>query len=271
MENIRQAVERAKAQNGPQNGAGLAVPTRRANAFGAARESKSQTEDLELDLTYLQSRRIVAYDGKDVRSRSFDLLRAEVLRSMDLKGWRILAVTSPTPGCGKTLVATNLAFSIGRQPERQVCLVDLDLRKPQLATSLGLKSTEGLLDVIEARIEINDGMIRARAGQSRLEVLPTLATSNASDIVDSTAMAQVLRNVAQYGQSKLIILDLPPLLTGHDGISILPHVDCALLVAAAGHSKISEIEECEKHLESTDVVRFVLNKAPGSATSYAYY
>jgi len=69
----------------------------------------------------------------------------------------------------------------------------------------------------------------------------------------------------------MVILDLPPLLTGHDAISILPHVDCVLLVAAVGTSKVSEIEECNKYLQATDVVRVVLNKVPETATAYAYY
>ena len=107
-------------------------------------------------LRYLQSHRIVAYDGKDLRSRSFDMLRTEILQSMDLKGWKTLAVTSPTPSCGKTLTAINLALSMARQPERQVFLADLDLRKPQVADCLGLKCREGVLGVIEGRIELDE-------------------------------------------------------------------------------------------------------------------
>jgi protein-tyrosine kinase len=50
----------------------------------------------------------------------------------------------------------------------------------------------------------------------------------------------------------------------------LPKMDCVLLVAAVGTSTVSEIEECSKHLQSTDVVRFVLNKVPESSTNYHY-
>jgi len=68
-----------------------------------------------------------------------------------------------------------------------------------------------------------------------------------------------------------MILDLPPLLTSHDVISILPQVDCVLLVGAVGVSKLAEMEECSKYLQATDVVRFVLNKVPKLTTAYAYY
>ena len=101
--------------------------------------AESGSQEVELDFAYLQSQRIVAYDGKDPRSRSFDILRTEVLRSMDLKGWKTLAVTSPTPSCGKTLTAVNLALSMARQPERQVLLADLDLRKASGRSLFGSK------------------------------------------------------------------------------------------------------------------------------------
>ena len=272
MENIRQAIERAKGRSREQNDISLAPSPQRINyGLGDVRDSKECIQEFELDRAHLQSQRIIAYDGKDPRSRPFDILRTEVLQSMDRKGWKTLAVTSPTPSCGKTLTAVNLALSMARQPERQVFLADLDLRKPKVAASLGLKCREGVLGVIEGRIEADSAIVRARVGSSRLEVLPTAPTSDSSDLISSGATRTLLQEIAGYGQSRIVIFDLPPLLTGHDVISILPQIDCVLLVAAVGTSTVSEIEECNKHLQTTDVVRFVLNKVPESSTSYAAY
>jgi protein-tyrosine kinase len=272
MENIRQAVERAKRHQKPESSFGLEPSQQQArHLFSDAHGSNQQTHEVELDLARLQSERIVAYDGTDLRSRPFDMLRTEILQSMDLKGWKTLAVTSPTPSCGKTLTALNLALSMSRQPERRVLLVDLDMRKPHVASSLGLKCQEGLVGVMRGSIELDDAIVRARVGGSRLEVLPTVSASNSSDLMGSSAMNSLLQDIKARGQSHIIILDLAPLLTGHDVISILPFVDCVLLVAAVGTSKVSEIEECNKYLQGTDVVRFVLNKVPESATVYTYY
>lgn len=266
MENIRQAVERAK-QRIPEPE--RHIPAVSSPSFGTLQSQ--EIEVIELDPTYLQSQRIVTFDGKDPRSRPFDILRTEVLRSMDLKGWKTLAVTSPTPSCGKTLTAVNLALSMARQPERQVCLIDLDLRKPQIGTYLGLNSRDGALGVLEERLELGSAIVRAQVGRSRLEVLPTALSLNSSDLIGSTATKTLLQDVTEFAQSRIAIVDLPPLLGAHDVISILPHVDCVLFVAAVGTSKVSEIEECNKYLRATDVVRFVLNKAPESRRAYAYY
>jgi len=273
MENILQAIERAKGQPKQRSGISFGQSQGHATHFGDAVERDNRVQEIELDFAHLQSQRIVAYDGKDLRARPFDVLRTEVSRTMDLKGWKTLAVTSPTPGCGKTLTAVNLALSLARQPERQVFLADLDLRKPQVAGYLGVKCRDGLLGVVEERLDLSSAIIHARAGGSRLDVLPTAATSNSSDLVASTAMRMALKAVTGRGQSQITILDLPPLLMGHDAISILPQVDCVLLVAAVGTSTIAEIEECNRYLQATEVVRFVLNKVPESALTkgYSYY
>jgi protein-tyrosine kinase len=265
MENIRQAVERAKARPDSRSSSGSSVlPPRTVHGLNDVRK-----REIELDPAYLQSQRIVAFDGRDPRSRPFDVLRTEVLRSMDLKCWKTLAVTSATPGCGKTVTATNLALSMARQSEHEVCLVDLDLQRPQVASSLGLKSQEGTLDVIEKRVDLVSATQIVRAGASRLEVLPTTPSSDSSDLVASAAMKMFFQELAGYGRSR-IVLDLPPVLTSHDVISILPQVDCVLFVVGVGVSKISEIEECSKYLEGAEVVRIVLNKAPESRLTYAY-
>jgi protein-tyrosine kinase len=271
MEYIRQAVERAKEHPSQQSGIGLEPSRTRASGdFASTRHRWEQIQEVELDSAYLQSQRILAFDGQDFHSRPFDLLRTEVLRSMDVKGWRTVAVTSPTPNCGKTLTAINLALSIARQPDRQVLLADLDLRKPRVADSLGLECRDGVLGVLEGRIAMGSAIIRARVGASNLDILPTNPTANSSDLVSSNEMKKLLQEIAGDG-SRIVILDLPPLLTGHDAVSFLPEVDCVLLVAAVGTSKVSEIEECKRYLQGTALLRFVLNKAPMSSTGYAAY
>src|ERR1700722_17013008 len=112
MENIRQALERAKGTQ-EQSRIGSELPRIHAGqVFGDAHSGREWVEEVELDVAHLQSRRIVSYDGMDPRSRPFDMLRTEILQTMNQRGWKSLAVTSPTPSCGKTLIAVNLALSM---------------------------------------------------------------------------------------------------------------------------------------------------------------
>jgi protein-tyrosine kinase len=222
--------------------------------------------------TDLVSRRIVSHNGADQRSRPYDMLRTQVLRSMDEKGWKILGVTSPTPGCGKTLTAINLAFSIARQPDQAVVLVDMDLQKPRISNCLGLKPVKGgVLDLLKGRTTLQSVATWVRAGNQRIVVVPTAETKESSELMGSPGMRDVLQDVRDAYPDHIIILDLPPILPSDDVIAVLPQIDCVLLVTAAGLSKVSEVVECQKHLQSSQLLRVVVNKVTGRNSNYYYY
>ena len=275
MESIRQAVERMRSRGGAgpeqQSRTGPNLPRRRSEFDAPEDGFSAQIQETVLDSAHLQSKRIISHLVTDRRSKSFDMLRTQVLQSMDLKGWNTLAVTSPTPSCGKTLTALNLALSIARQPDRSVLLVDLDFQKPQVAVCLGLKCDEGVLSVVEGRTTLSDAIIPVRVGNLRFMVLPTASAIGSSELISSRAMAAMLEDLKKQHHSKTIILDLPPILAGDDVIAILPQVDCALLVTAVGTTTVAQIKECNKHLQSAEVLRIVLNKVPEMSDNYYYY
>jgi protein-tyrosine kinase len=277
MENIRQALERVRALHPGSVGLPFhASPPQQIFESNPGSESRvdAQGEELLLSLAHLESNRIIAHDDADPRSKPFDMLRTQVLQVMDQKNWSILGITSPTPGCGKTVTAVNLAMSIARQPDRSVLLVDLDLRKPQVAHCLGANRGSGVVSVLEGRTSLSDTIIEARAATCRVMVLPAeRATSDSSALMVSRPMSAMLQEIQHSYRSHLVIVDLPPMLSSDDALAVLPRLDCLLLVAAAGKSKASEIEECNKHLHSAEVIRVVLNKAAEPKTQYydAYY
>src|SRR6476620_5214472 len=114
MEPIRQAVERAKAT-------GVAPPEPQGRPISARQVHNTRPDhslhikEVQLDRQHLESCRLIAHNAADPRASSFDMLRTQVLQSMDQRNWQFLAVTSPTAGCGKTVTSINLALSIARQ------------------------------------------------------------------------------------------------------------------------------------------------------------
>src|SRR3974390_1752623 len=138
MEKIEQAVERAKTASGeqlrpltrPQTAtvqSELATTPQASRGVGTKPPSLGQRfNEVTISLEELERHRIVAHNAADPRSRAFDMLRTQVLQTMDKQNWRFLAITSPTAGCGKSVVAVNLALSIARQPERSALLIDMD-------------------------------------------------------------------------------------------------------------------------------------------------
>src|SRR5215467_14350392 len=103
MENIRQAVERAKeSRAAPSPLEELAGPVI-TESQGPLRSHliapsppQFQGKEMALNGAYLESKRIIAHDIKDPRARSFDMLRTQVLQAMETKSWQSIGVTSPT-------------------------------------------------------------------------------------------------------------------------------------------------------------------------------
>jgi Mrp family chromosome partitioning ATPase len=280
MDHIVDAVERAKqgpagAKQGP-----TARPAARERSWAdlVARvrvppppqaSSPKEPATIELEPAHLESMRIIAHDTADPRAKSFDMLRTQVLQAMATNGWRLLAITSPSAACGKTFTAINLALSIARQAESPPLLIDLDLQKSQVAKRLGLSCNTGLRRVLKGKTPLADAVVRVSIDGHGLMVLPCeKASSKSSDLLASQAAIAMLNGVRSDPTTKIAIVDLPPLLTGDDVISVLPHVDCVLLVAAAGTTTTTELKECSKYLKSTPVVRVVLNKLPEPALRY---
>jgi protein-tyrosine kinase len=228
------------------------------DSLGSLQEVRNK--NLPLKAAHLESMRIVSHNKDDLRARSFDMLRTQVLQSMDTSGWQFLAVTSPTAGCGKTVTACNLALSIARLPERSVLLVDLDMRKPKVVSYLGIKRDFGLLSVLQGRQNLSEAIVQVGIEREQFLVLPGEPTKASSEWMASPTMVTLLQTIKREFRSRIVILDLPPILAGDDVLSILPHLQSVLLVAEAGSSSVSEIKECTKHLKSTPVVRVVINK-----------
>ena len=80
-------------------------------------------------------------------SEAYRTLRSSILLGCDDSMRRIL-VTSSQPQEGKTTVSLNLACSLA-QLGRDVLLVDADLRRPNCARQLGIKSGRGLTDYLQ--------------------------------------------------------------------------------------------------------------------------
>ena len=274
MDNIRQAVERAIAEQAPgldlRKVSEPSLVTHPSSAALPSRPIRAKYQEAYLDNAHLLSRRIIAQEATNPLSRSFDMLRTQVLQQMDLRKWKIVAVTSPTPGCGKTLVALNLAMSTSRLSDRRVLLVDMDLTKPMIADNLGLEPNAGLNDVLLGQSAVADSIVSARIDALELKVIPCQPNIGSAELIASRNMATFFQELRRDYSSHTIIIDLPPILASDDVITALPNIDCVVLVAAIGMSTPAQIEESKKHLANAEVVRVVLNKVPETSTHFYY-
>lgn len=278
MERIKQAIAKAKAQ-APQAAPAASgrPPEHTPPATSVADNAPSELETLNYARTrvvplradHLERHRIVAYDKNAKAAWAFDLLRTQVLKAMEENGWRTLAITSPTPEAGKTVVAINLAMSIAHHTTKTALLVDFDLRRPKVAAYLGLAPETSLNQVLAGTSEIQEALINP--GLPRFVVLPTQRpVSHATEVLSTPRVANLIADLRERYDSRIVIFDLPPLLSTDDALVLLPKIDCVLLVVGNGLSTQREIEDSLQYIPEARLIGTVLNKADIAPNTYYY-
>ena len=280
MERIKQAIEKVKNQISSGT-VGLTRPHPDSQGATFAQRSSQAHEELEdviykhtrvvkLQAEHLEKNRIVAFNKSEPKSMTFDLLRTHVLQKMEENGWRTLAITSPTPEAGKTVIAINLAMSIAHQTNKTAMLVDFDLRRPKIGAYLGIPMERSLNDLLDGTAELPDVLVNPD-----LPRLVVLATKNpvkkSSETLSSKKITDLINDLHERYESRIVIFDLPPVLTTDDTIALLPQIDCVLMVVANGMSTKREIEDSLRHLPAAKLIGTILNKAETETTDYYYY
>jgi non-specific protein-tyrosine kinase len=182
---------------------------------------------------------------------------------------RVIAVTSAIPGEGKTTVAINLASSLA-EAGFTVCLVDADLRRPTIATTLGMAGAVGLTSVLIHQIDVNDALQNAGSNLYVLSSGPL--PPNPSEVLASSFVRTVIRQLLD--NVDYVILDTAPVLPVSDGSEVCALADGALLVARYGKATDAQIKRAVQTLRRVDanLVGVVLNRVPvrRSMSDYGY-
>jgi capsular exopolysaccharide synthesis family protein len=218
----------------------------------------------------LQRSRVITLDRTDPAHVGFDVLRSRLLKVFRDNGWKRLAITSPTKGCGKTFVAVNLALSLARQPDLRTLLIDMDLRLPQVAATLGLRDRRALADFLSGRLAPDKHL--CRLGDNLALALNTERVRDAAELILDRRTVERLSAAIAALAPDIVIHDLPPMLVNDDAFAFLPQVDAVLLVAAAGQTRADQIDAAEKLIQGNAAfLGVVLNKvADGSDDPYGY-
>ena len=274
MEKIKDALAKAKLENTTEK-----TVTKVAEQKPQANFSNTEIElgeinylntpIIKLNLAHLEKHRIVSHVKNDINSGVFDSLRTQILQKMEENNWRTLAVVSPTPESGKTLISINLAISIAHQPQKTVVLVDLDLRRPKIASYLGIHTEKSMSDYLGDKARLEEVMFNP--GIPRLVVIPTMRpVSKSAETLSSKKVANLIQELRSRYDSRIVIFDSPPVLNSDDAMILLPQVDCILLVVGNGMSTQSEIEETLHHLPKNNLLGVVLNRAEVESKAYYY-
>jgi Mrp family chromosome partitioning ATPase len=219
---------------------------------------------LVIDRRKLAARRVVLADDQGPASRAYRMLRAQVLQAVRGKGYRAIGIVSAVAGEGKTLTAINLAMSLAAEPNHDVTLVDLDLRKPSVARLLGVAPPKGIDAWIADGSPASD-IVYGLEGVHRLELVPTLApVSASSEALASERLRELLVRLRARHPSPVLILDQPPALLSDDVLTVAPQLDAYILVVTEHRTKREDVTRVFELLGRERLIGTVLNRSADS-------
>ncbi|MEP2718643.1 CpsD/CapB family tyrosine-protein kinase [Pseudophaeobacter sp.] len=193
-------------------------------------------------------------------ARAFDLLRTRLLHSLKAHGWKRVAVTSPAAGGGTTFCAVNLALSLARVHQSRTLLMDMNFRKPGLASALGIAAHGNMADFLAGEVPIGQHM--QRLSDTLAVGTNCVPDQNASEILHDRRAADVISDLIDETLADTVLFDLPPVLEHDDVTAFLPQVDGVLLISDGDQTTAAELAACEKMLAGhAPLLGVVLNRA----------
>ncbi len=191
-----------------------------------------------------------------------------------LKRAKIIGMTSSIKGEGKSTTSINLAYTIA-EAGYKVCLLEADLRLPNIARRLSLNAPKGLSNLLAGQCKPDD-VIKSYTSEKKVRFMvltggdPSPAPSEllASDLMKK--LMDKLSTLFDY-----IIVDLPPVTVVTDPLIVADLLDGILLVVRRGYADRIKLQEAIHNFEfsNTKLLGIVMTSdhAASGSTKYGRY
>ncbi len=188
----------------------------------------------------IERRLLTHEDPKSPISEAYRSLRTSLMYDRQNNNGKIILISSPGPGEGKTTTIANLAITYANMG-RKTLLVDVDLRKPVLHRMFkNDKSKKGLTNFLSSSEEnIND--LIYDSGVDNLKIISSgVVPPNPSELLASDQMKIFIEQTKK--EFDIILFDSPPLIAVTDAFIVTKFVDKFLLVIRASVTQKGALE-----------------------------
>jgi len=224
-----------------------------------------QSKKVEIDLDLLAKNGFVTSASLRTRiAEEFRIIKRPLIvnasKPQGSEGARrnLIMVTSALPGEGKTFTAINLAMSMAAELDHTVMLVDADVRRPSMLSTLGLPPAPGLMEVVKSSVELPDVMLKTNV--NRLSLLPSgMPHDQATELLASDGMQRLLDEIATRYADRIVIFDSPPLLLTTESRVLASRMGQIVFVVRAEETPQAVVESALATVEGCPVF-LVLNQ-----------
>lgn len=166
-------------------------------------------------------------------AEAYAVLQTNIAFSRPEESIKVLVFTSPVPGDGKTTTAVNLALTLS-QRGLSVCLIDADLRRPQLHRVFGLPRDLGLSEVLRGLQPFEGAARPVQVGEVHQLVVLTAGApvDSPPSLMGSARMRTLLEDLRE--RFDLVILDTPPVNILTDAALLGVSAEGVIIVVRAG-------------------------------------
>lgn len=269
MERIQRALELAHVRRSvdvESSHADYSSPEERTMLRSAAQATElAALPKLAVDRTAMRARKVVFAEDSSAAARAYRMLRAQVLRRVHASGLGTIGIVSSASGEGKTLTAVNLALSLAGDPNHNVTLIDMDLRRPSVAATLGVNPQVGLDTWLTAPEQPVADVLYGLEGLSRLSLVPTVTpVPAASEALAGGRTRELIETVRAAESRRVVVVDLPPALLSDHVLTIAPLLDGFILVVTEGKTLRDDVERVFELLGRDRIIGTVLNRSSDS-------
>ncbi len=180
----------------------------------------------------------------------------------------IVAIHGPTPGIGKSFVASNLAFLLA-DTEKSVLLIDADMRQGHIHKSLSKARSPGLSEVISGGSKLADATHLFEDGKLAFLSTGKLPPNPAELLAHGHFQA-----LLQYASKTFdfVVIDTPPTLNLADSMSIGKQAGINFLVVRGGVSTVHDVRIAQRRMENNGIRidGIIFNDLSVAAATYGY-
>jgi capsular exopolysaccharide synthesis family protein len=226
---------------------------------------------LALSAEELAARVATLHEPSSATSEAYRTLRTNLIYSLVDEPPKVIVLTSPGPGEGKSTTCANLGVVLA-QAGRSVLILDCDFRKPVMHKFFGMRNLLGVVDVLAGERKLQEVAKQPVQGLTVISVghIPP----NPTELLGTQRFKDLLTSVRQ--EFDYVLIDAPPVNVVSDPAILATQGDGVLLVLDAQNTRKSTVRQALRSLGTVgaNVFGTVMNnvKVPNGAyfDSYEY-
>lgn len=217
---------------------------------------------------------LVSSNPKSAFSESIKTIRTNLQFLLVGDDSKVILLTSPEPGDGKSFVSANLATAF-TQENKKVLLIDSDLRKGRQHRLFKIENdkSKGYSNLILSSKDdntITDFIVKTEI--KNLDLLPSGAyPPNPSELLSSSNNRELIKKLRSMYD--VIILDCAPVLGLNDTLVMTKLSDVNVVVVTNKKTKLESLDQVNKNFARANakIDGVILNKVKQKDISYYGY